>query len=182
MRIVSLKLLLGPEQIAARIRGLGEELNLAYEGTPLVMICVLKGSCLFFADLFRQMKVRPEMDFVRVASYGGGQNPQNIRLTKDVEVSLKDRHVLLVDDIVDTGRTLEFLVRHLRARGALSLRVAALLDKHERREADVIVDFCGFALDAGFIVGYGLDYAEQYRELPGIYEAVIEDQNEHKGA
>jgi len=172
MRVVSLKPLLGPDEIAARIRGLGQELNLAYQGKPLGMICVLKGSCLFFADLIREMTVRPEIDFVRVASYGGGQSPQSVRLTKDVEISLKDKHVLLVDDIVDTGRTLEFLVRRMRKRGALSLRVAALLEKHERREADVTVDFCGFALRAGFIVGYGLDYAEQYRELPGIYEVI----------
>ncbi len=174
MRVTELKTVFTPELIAERIREMGEEIDRVYAGKPLVMICVLKGAFMFFADLARHVTVRPELDFVRVSSYGGRDRPGVLRFTKDIELSLDGKHVLLVEDIVDTGHTVEFLIRQFQARGAESLRVAALVDKHERREVEVAVDFVGFALPRGFIVGYGVDYAEQYRELPGIFEAVLE--------
>ena len=174
MRVTALNPVFSAEAIAARIREMGEEIDRFYAGKPLILVCVLKGAFMFFADLARRLTVRPELDFVRVSSYGGGDRPGAIRFTKDIDVSVSGRHVLIVEDIVDTGHTVDFLIRQFRARGAESLRVAALVDKRECREVEVTVDFTGFALSCGFIVGYGLDYAEQYRELPGIFEAVLE--------
>lgn len=175
MRIVELKPVFTAEEIAERTRALAAEINRRYAGEPLLMVCVLKGAFLFFADLVRALDVRPEVDFVRVASYGSGtSSSQHIQCTKDVEVSLEGKHVILVEDIVDTGNTVHFLGEMMKNRGAKSLAVAALVDKRERRTVPVTVDFAGFALSDGFIVGYGLDYAEKYRELPGIFEAVLE--------
>ncbi len=174
MRVAGLKSVFTAEQIAERIREMGGEIDRIYAGKPLVMVCVLKGAFMFFADLARHVTVRPELDFVCVSSYSGRDRPGVLRFTKDIELSLDGKHVLLIEDIVDTGHTMGFLIRQFQARGAESLRIAALVDKRERREVEVTVDFVGFALPRGFIVGYGVDYAEQYRELPGIFEAVLE--------
>ena len=125
---------------------------------------------MFFSNLVKRLTCHPELDFVRLASYGDGTEAHAITFSKDVEISLKDKHVLIVEDIVDTGRSMEFLFHQLEARGAKSLRLAVLLDKKERRQVLVPVDFVGFSLPSGFLVGYGLDYAEKYRELPGVYE------------
>lgn len=125
---------------------------------------------MFFSDLCRRITVSPEVDFVRLASYGKGtMSSRSISFTKDIEISVKDKHVILVDDVVDTGHTMAFLLRQMSARGALSIKVASLVDKKERREVDVDVDYVGFELSKGFIIGYGLDYAEKYRTLPVIY-------------
>ena len=165
-----LKILYSPEAIAGRVRELAGEINTLYAGKPLVMVCVLKGAFMFFSDLLKLITVQPEIDFVRVASYRGGMSStRNISFTKDVEISLEGKHVILVEDVVDTGHTVEFLVRQMAARGTASLRLAALVDKRDRREVPVQVDFPGFCLGEGFIVGYGLDYAEHHRELPAVY-------------
>lgn len=175
MHIKELKMVYDAQAIAARVAEMGREINRLYEGQELVVVCVLKGAFMFFADLVRHLDMRPELDFVRVASYGASTSSCGaVSFTKDVEVQLQGKHVLLVEDIVDTGHTVDFLLRQLAARGARSLRLAALVDKQERRTVPVRVDFTGFALPGGFIVGYGLDHAERFRELPGIYEAVIE--------
>lgn len=175
MKIKDLKVVYDAQAIAARVAEMGQDINRLYAGEELVVVCVLKGAFMFFADLVRHLDMRPELDFVRVASYGSSTSTcGTVSFTKDVEVPLQGKHVLLVEDIVDTGHTVDFLFRQLAARGAKSLRLAALVDKQERRAVPVRVDFAGFALPGGFIVGYGLDYAERYRELPGIYEAVIE--------
>ena len=159
------------EQVEARVREIGAEINATYEGKPLVVICVLKGAVMFFSDLLKEITVGPEIDFVRLASYGDGvQTTKTVNFTKDVELSLKDKHILLVEDVIDSGYTMEFLLRQLAARNAASVKIAVLVDKHERREVAVTPDFIGFSLNEGFIVGYGLDYAERYRELPAIYE------------
>lgn len=166
-----LKVVYSKEQIAARIAELGAEISKVYEGKELVVICVLKGGFMFFADLVRHITVKPELDFVRLASYGAkSESSRAVSFTKDVEISLKDKHVLIVEDIVDTGHSMKFLMDQLEARGAKSLRLAVLVNKTERREVAVKSDFIGFSLPSGFIVGYGLDYAEKYRELDGIYE------------
>ena len=175
MVIKGLKVVYSEEQIAARVAELASEINSLYKGEPLVVICVLKGAFMFFTDLVRHLDVKPELDFVRLASYGdkthrGG----SISFTKDVEIKLEGKHVLVVKDIVDTGHTMDFLFRQLAARGAKSLRLAVLVDKTERREVPIRADFVGFALPRGFILGYGLDYAEKYRELGAIYEAIVE--------
>lgn len=167
----NLQLVYSEQQIQERLDCLGAEIVERYKGKPLVLVCVLKGAFMFFSDLVKRLDYDVAVDFVRVASYGNAtESSRNISFTKDVEVSLKDKHVILVDDIVDSGHTMSFLLNQFAARQAASLAVAALLSKHERRETDVNVDFVGFELsEKGYIVGYGLDYAEQYRSLPAIY-------------
>lgn len=158
------------EQIRQRVQEIADDINVVYADKQLVVICVLKGAIMFFADLVRLLNGRPELDFVRVASYGDDTSSggKAISFTKDIELSLQGKHVLIVEDIVDTGRSMEFLLRQLEARRAKSVRLCALVDNHERREVDVQVDFAGFRISDGFVVGYGLDYAERYRELPDI--------------
>jgi len=161
--------------IARRVAELGAEISAEYQGQPLVCVCVLKGAFVFCADLLRHLTCGPEIDFVRLASYGHGTSRgQGSVFSKDLEMDVADKHVLLVEDIVDTGRSAEFLLRTLGPRGARSLKLCAFIDKLERREAGVTVDFAGFPIQKGFIVGYGMDYAEKYRELPAVYELVPE--------
>lgn len=161
--------------IRRRVAELGAEISAHYRGQPLVCVCVLKGAFLFFADLVRHITCAPEIDFVRLASYGGATSRgRQTVFTKDMEVDVDGKHVLLVEDIVDTGRSAEFLLHVLEKRGAASLKICAFVDKHERREVGVAVDFAGFPIQKGFIVGYGMDYAEQYRELDAVYELVPE--------
>ena len=174
MRIDGLKPVLTPEQIDKRVRELAVEIEQQYAGKNLVMVCVLKGAFLFFADLVRCLHNRPQIDFLRAMSYGDGTNPQELQCTKDVELSVAGKHVLLVEDIIDTGQTVSLLKQRMLGKGAASVRVVALLEKAARRKTLVSVDFSGFAIPDSFVVGYGLDYAEQYRELPGIFEAVPE--------
>jgi len=160
------------EQLAARVKELGAEVTASYEGdAPLVCICVLKGAFLFFSDLIRTIDREIEIDFVRLASYGTAvSRGEDIVFSKDLEISIEGKDVLVIEDIVDTGHSMDFLLHVLRRRNPKSLKICALIDKHERRERKVAVDFAGFQLSEGFIVGYGLDYAERYRELGGIYE------------
>lgn len=166
------RLLFSEEDIAARVAELGEEIAAVYMGEPLVAVCVLKGAVYFFSDLTRAISREDlEMDFVRISSYGAGTvTSRQIRLTKDLECDVRDKHVLVVEDVVDSGHSLRFLLDLLANRGARSVRIATLVNKTERREVDVPVAFSGFMLDSGFIVGYGLDHAERYRALPAIYE------------
>ncbi|HIU17600.1 MAG TPA: hypoxanthine phosphoribosyltransferase [Candidatus Avidesulfovibrio excrementigallinarum] len=173
MRIAAMNKILDEAQIARRLDELAAELDELYRGRPLVVICVLKGGIMFFADLVRRLNCQPELDFVRLSSYGDGTSPQaKIVLTKDVELSLRGKHVLVVEDIMDTGHSMEFLLRHLASKGAESIRLAVLVDKQERREVAVRPDIVGFSVPSGFLIGYGLDYAEQYRELPAVYELI----------
>lgn len=176
MKVKGLKRVFSEEQIRQRVGELAAETDALYGDEPLVAICVLKGACIFFADLVRAMK-KPniELDFVRLSSYGmEDASTRTITFKKDVDLALQGKHVLIVEDVIDSGHTMDFLLRQFAARGARSLRLAALVDKHERREVDVATDFVGFALDTGFIVGYGLDYAERYRQLPAVYEVIPE--------
>jgi hypoxanthine phosphoribosyltransferase len=161
----------GVEAIRERVAQMAEQITADYAGKDLVAICVLKGAFMFFADLVRRIPLDMETDFVRVKSYGtGAASSGRIRLVNDVECRLADRDVLVVEDIVDCGLSMDFLLREFRARGPKSLRLAALIDKKERRcVQQVRVDYAGFAVDAGFLVGYGLDYAEQYRTSPAIF-------------
>ena len=159
------------ELIRRRVRELAADIDDVYKGETAVAVCVLKGAFPFFSDLVRAMKTDVLIDFVRLASYGDrASSSEHVQITKDVEISLEGRHVLIVEDIVDTGRSMDFLMRYFSSRGAKSIRLAALIDKKERREFSVHSDFAGFDLPSGFIVGYGLDYAERYRTLPAIYE------------
>ncbi len=166
------------DAIQRRVAELGAEISAHYQGQPLVCVCVLKGAFLFFSDLVRHLNIGaggPEIDFVRLASYGASTSRgRQVVFTKDMEVDVAGKHVLVVEDIVDTGRSAEFLLHVLEKRGAASLKICAFVDKHERREVGVTVDFAGFPIQKGFIVGYGMDYAEKYRELDAVYELVPE--------
>lgn len=163
------------EQIAARLEKLAAAINATYGDEPLVAVCVLKGAFIFFSDLMRLIKnPNMELDFVRLASYGmNSTSSRHVLFNKDVEVDIRDKHVLIVEDIVDSGHTMRFLLDQFAARKPRTMRIAALLDKIERREADINVDFAGFNVPSGFLVGYGLDYAERYRSLPHIYELLL---------
>ncbi|HJD96206.1 hypoxanthine phosphoribosyltransferase [Mailhella massiliensis] len=166
-----LREILGEERIRQRVAAMAEEIDELYRDESVIAVCVLKGAFFFFSDLVRAMKTETVVDFVRLASYGAGQSSSGeVRIIKDVEVNVAGRHVLIIEDIVDSGRSMNVLVRHLAALGAKSVRIAVLIDKKERREFVVHTDFVGFDLPAGFIVGYGLDCAERYRNLPAIYE------------
>ena len=170
MRIQALNELISPESIAKRVDELARRINEDYRGKDPVVLCVLNGAFMFFADLVRKLKVEPRVDFVRLSSYGKSDTSSgSIAFVKDAELPLAGKDVLIVEDIVDTGLTMDFLVREIRSRGVNSLRIAALVDKVERRTVDLTVDYVGFTIPSGFIVGYGLDYVGRFRELPGIY-------------
>ena len=163
------------EVIALRVKEIAAEINSLYEGKPLIVVCVLKGAFMFFSDLVKELTVGPQLDFVRLASYGSGtKTTGDVMLVKDVELSLEGKHVLIVEDVIDSGHSMDFLLKLFAVRGAASLRLAVLVDKRERREIDVTPNFVGFTVHKGFIVGYGLDCAEQYRECPAIYELAVE--------
>ena len=176
MRIKELKQIYDEKQVQARVADLAAEISALYDGELLVMICVLKGAFMFFSDLARRLEgPQVEVDFVRLASYGRSTaSSRTVSFVKDVELSLAGKHVLVVEDIIDTGHSMDFLLRQFAARGMKSLRFAVMMDKRERREVPVHADFTGFSLSGGFIVGYGLDYAERYRELPAIFEVIPE--------
>lgn len=176
MRIKALQELFPPSLIEERVRGMAAEINALYAGKPLVMICVLKGAFMFFSDLVKHIRVGAELDFVRLASYGESERSSGtVRFLKDTEIPLQGKDVLVVEDIIDTGLSMEYLQRNLQSRGVKSLRIAALIDKVERREKAVNVDFSCFTVSGGFIVGYGLDYAERFRELPAVYTLEFEE-------
>lgn len=159
-------------RIARRVRELGRQISEVYDGidTPLVLIVILKGATIFAADLLRSLRIPAELEFVRAASYGSGTSSSgHLKLAHMVEGSLVGRHVLLVEDIVDSGLTVSTVAKRIRRLGPASLRIAALLDRPARRQVAVQIDFCGFVIPDRFVIGYGLDYAGLYRELPGIY-------------
>lgn len=163
------KILLTEEQISAKVKELGSILADEYRDKNPLVICVLRGAIIFMADLIRQMNVRCEMDFMAVSSYGSGtESTGMVRILKDLDTSVQNRHVLVVEDIMDSGLTLSRLVELLRHREAASVKVVTLLDKPERRKVDIKPDYSGFTVPDEFVVGYGLDYAEHYRNLPYI--------------
>ncbi len=150
---------------------MARRIDRAYAGSEVLLVGVLKGSLFFLADLARELTVPVAIDFVRVSSYGGGTSPGGrTRLTKDIETDAAGKNVLVIEEIVDTGRTVAALRRHFERKRARSVRFCALVDKRARREAGVAVEFTGFRAGPGFLVGYGMDYAEAGRELRQIYE------------
>lgn len=168
--MVTRKLVISEEQLRRRIAELGAEISRDYAGKDLVMVGVLNGAFIFLADLARAVDVPLEIDFLRVASYGNAASSAGeVRFSKDVDRPMAGKHVLLVEDIVDTGITLAWLEEHCRNHRAASVRVCVLIDKPERRERTIKVDYCGFVVESGFLVGYGLDHAEQHRHYPAIY-------------
>ena len=165
--------LIDAARISRRVKRLGKQISSDYAGidTALVLLVILKGATVFAADLMRSLTIPAELEFVRAASYGVGtsSNGQRLRLANMIAGSLVERHVLLVEDIVDSGRTAGAVIRTVSKMKPASLRLAALLDRPARRSVDVKIDFKGFTIPDRFVIGYGLDYAGLYRELPAIY-------------
>lgn len=157
------------DMIQEKIRELGEALSRDYDGKNPLVICVLKGAVMFMGDLVKRMTIPLEMDFMAVSSYGAAtQSSGVVRILKDLEQSVEDRHVLIVEDVVDSGLTLSYLRDSLMHRDAQSVKIVALFDKPHRRTVPISPDYCGFEVPDQFIVGYGLDYAERYRNLPYV--------------
>ena len=168
-----LEILISEERIANRVRELGKEISADYRGKTVHLVCVLKGAYTFLADLSRAMEIPVTLDFLAVSSYGKGKTSSGeVQLTKDLDVSLAGRDVIVIEDIADTGLTLNYLLTMLRSRQPATLKVCAFLSKPSRREIDVPVDYVGFEVPDRFVVGYGLDDDQRYRELP--YVAVVE--------
>lgn len=168
-----IKVLITEEEVDARIRELGEKISKEYEGKQIHLICVLKGGVFFMCELAKRITVPVSMDFMCVGSYGDGTKSSGVvRLAKDLDESIEDKEVLIVEDIIDSGNTLYYLMDVLRQRKPASLRLCTLLDKPDRRVKDVHVDWTGFEIPDEFVVGYGLDYAQKYRNLP--YIGVVE--------
>jgi hypoxanthine phosphoribosyltransferase len=165
--------LIDQEELSARIAAVAQEIRNELPNGQLHFVCVLKGAFLFLSDLIRNLEGQVSIDFMACSSYGGATSSSGeVRLTKDLDASIEGRDVVIVEDIVDTGLTLHYLQEILQARGPRTLRTACLLSKPSRRKIDVKVDYIGFTIEDKFVVGYGLDYAEQYRNLP--YIAVLE--------
>ncbi|PKM83332.1 MAG: hypoxanthine phosphoribosyltransferase [Firmicutes bacterium HGW-Firmicutes-14] len=162
--------LLSREQIMEKVRYLGEQISNDYKGKDLVVVGILKGAIVFLADLMREIKIPIYLDFMAVSSYGSSTKSSGVvRILKDLEISIEGKDVLIVEDIVDSGLTLKYLVENLRSRKAKSVKICTLLDKPARRTTKVSIDYNGFVIPDEFAVGYGLDYKNKYRNLPGIY-------------
>jgi hypoxanthine phosphoribosyltransferase len=163
------EILIDEETLRNRIVELGEEISRDYTGREPLLIGVLKGAVFFMADLMRQLTAPCEVDFMAVASYGASTDSSGVvRILKDLDINIEGRHVLVVEDIIDSGLTLSYLMRNLEAREPASLEVCALMTKPERREIDVPVRYVGFEIPNRFVIGYGLDFAERYRNLPYV--------------
>nr|WP_318682927.1 hypoxanthine phosphoribosyltransferase [uncultured Acetatifactor sp.] len=169
----SIRVLLSEEEVDQRIQAIGEQISRDYRGKQVHLVCVLKGGSFFMCELAKRITVPVSLDFMSVSSYGSDTKSSGVvKIVKDLDESLKDKDVIVVEDIVDSGRTLSYLLEMLRDRGPRSLRLCTLLDKPERRVVDVNVDYTGFEIPDEFVVGYGLDYDQRYRNLP--YIGVIE--------
>ena len=164
------EILIRQKAILSRVKELALEISSDYAGEEPVLIGILNGVVFFFTDLIRSMTIPSKLDFIRAASYGAEMvSKGTVTLTKDVEIPIRNKHVVIVEDIVDTGLTLNRIVKMIEERGPKSIRICALIDKLERRGETVKVDYCGFQVEKGFLVGYGLDHNEHYRNLPDIY-------------
>ena len=177
--MTELKVLISREQIALRVAAMGADITRDFSGEAVIFVGVLKGAAIFLSDLARHVELDSTFDFIGVSSYGNRPSPSEelksgwdstgeVKLTKDVDQSMRDKNVILVEDILDTGLTLTYLKRLLLARQPKAFRIAALLDKPSRRKQPIEADYVGFSIPDEFVVGYGLDYAERYRNLPDI--------------
>jgi hypoxanthine phosphoribosyltransferase len=165
----NLKVLIGEEQLRARVRAMGEQITRDYAGKNLHLLGVLKGACVFLSDLMRAIDLPVSLDFIGISSYGAAtKSSGEVRITKDLDVSLAGKDVLVVEDIIDTGLTLNYMVNIFKSREVQSLAIAALLDKPERHKIEVEARYIGFTIPNEFVVGYGLDVGELYRNLPFI--------------
>ncbi|MGA9109854.1 MAG: hypoxanthine phosphoribosyltransferase [Smithella sp.] len=167
---ISKEILFPRDVIQKRVRELAGQISKDYAGRELIIIGILKGAFIFMADLIREISIPCRIDFTRLASYGDGSDSSGkVVMTKDIETSIKGRDILIVEDILDTGLTLQYLVGWLKERNPDSLKICVLLDKRRRRKVSFEADYVGFTIDDGFVVGYGLDFNEKYRFSPDIY-------------
>ncbi len=164
------KTLVDRDAIQKRIAELGEQISRDYQGQDLLLVCILKGGVMFLTDLMRHLTIPHSIDFMAISSYGGGRTQSSgvVRILMDLNASIENRHVLIVEDIIDTGRTLQYITENLETRDPASLKICTLLNKQSRREVPIHVDYVGFNIPNEFVVGYGLDYGELYRNLPYI--------------
>ena len=165
-----LNLLISRKKIASIVKGLADQISKDYGDKELVLVCILKGAFMFLSDLVRHLSIPVRIDFVRLASYGAGMKTSGkIEITKDIEIPIEGKDVLIVEDIIDSGRTLVFLKERFALLSPRSVRICALLDKKARREVEIEADYLGKEVDDVFVVGYGIDFNETYRNLPEIY-------------
>ena len=170
----TVKVMIDQETVEKRIRALAEQINQDYAGKSVHLVCILKGSVFFTCELAKYITVPVTIDFMSVSSYGNGSVPTGrVKILKDTDEPIEDRDVLVVEDIIDSGNTLSFLLKVMKARKPASVRLITLLDKPDRREVPVKVDYTGFEIPDKFVVGYGLDYAQKYRNLPYIGEIEV---------
>ena len=164
------KVLISKEAIQKRVKELGEQITRDYAGKEPVIICMLKGAVYFFTDLTRNIDLPINIEFARLSSYRNGTVSGQMQVVSDITADISGKHVLIVEDIIDSGKTLAFFVEMLKTKNPASIKICALTDKKERREADIEADYVGFDVPNTFVIGYGLDYAEKYRELPYVAE------------
>lgn len=163
------EILITREELGKRIKELGQQISEDYEGKDLMLIGVLKGSVPFMADLLKEITIHCTMDFMAVSSYGSGtQSSGVVRILKDLDSNIADKNVLIVEDIIDTGYTLKYLIENLKSRKPADVKICCLLDKPDRRKVELEIGYTGFKIPDAFVIGYGLDYAEKYRNLPFI--------------
>ena len=182
------EVLIAEEQLRAKVVELGEQITRDYQGKNLLLLGTLKGAVPFIADLARYIHLPLEIDYMAVASYGDATRSSGIvRIIKDLEGPINQKHVLIIEDIIDSGLTLHYLIDMLKRRNPLSLRICALLDKVRERDKQVALDYIGFSIPDRFVVGYGLDYAQRYRNLPyigilkpSVYQETIDPRSEHR--
>ena len=175
--------LISEDELQSRIRALAAEIDRDYAETErLICIGVLKGSVFFLVDLLKHLQIPVSLDFLQTSSYRRGTSPGEVRIRKDVDVSIRGHDVLIVEDIVDTGYTLGTVLDLMKFRGARSVKLCALLDKHDARQLEIPIDYCGFPIDDVFVVGYGLDLDERFRNLPyiGVYDPALESPEEEE--
>lgn len=176
MNMKNYKILLTEQQIGERIKQLGAQITEDYAGKEPVIICMLKGAVYFFADLVKNIKVPVMIDFARLSSYKNGTVSGEMELVSNITAEIKDKDVIIVEDIVDSGKTLSYFIKLLKKKQPKSIKICAFLDKKERREVDISADYVGFDIPCGFVIGYGLDYAEKFRELPFLAEVINPDE------
>lgn len=165
----NIKVLISEQEVAEKVQAIADQINKEYQGKEIHLVCVLKGSIFFTCELAKRLTVPVTMDFMSVSSYGDGtESSGRIKIVKDLDDSIAGKDVLIVEDIIDSGRTLSHLIQLLRTRQPNSVKLCTLLDKPDRRVTDVTVDYTGFVIPDEFVVGYGLDYAQRYRNLPYI--------------
>jgi hypoxanthine phosphoribosyltransferase len=171
-----MRVLYTADEIAGKVAELGERISLAYQGKDIFIVGVLKGGFMFMSDLVRRINIPVKIDFAKLSSYGNADSPQgDVTIVDDIHEVITGKHVLIVDDIMDTGHSLLAFKKHLLDKGPASVKICTMIDKGERREASISPDYYGFRITEGFVVGYGLDFAENYRALPQLYALDAED-------